>query len=335
MNNVIDENKGEKPTLGSYLKYCSDDDSVIKGIFKDHKIRFTQPWGLNDPFELNPALRFNNNGSNYHRFRLNGVILPSEEFRLRHYLIERQINAFGILSLTKVIDSFDMWSRYSNGHKGFIIELKADFNSHPSMLSPKGQEYPIRKIDYVDEYFINIDDHVNENGLLQQKAINDKVFYTKLSHWTTEQEYRMVRPFSDLPGYKPISNKAHRDDAVYLFDFPLDCIGSVTFGACMSFQKKQRIIDACKDFRIEFLQAIIIRDQKDMSGKAGKVRLGSITDFPRFDSMMDFNFIAESLTLEDGEKIVEIYDLSELPYWKWNDAREWVQQYYRIRTQKD
>ena len=116
--------------LTGYFKYCSDDPRVINGIFRDHKIRFTQPAALNDPLEFDPIIRFENNGANYNWFSLNGIPLPSEESRLRHRLIEQQINAFGVLSLTKNPDSFDMWSRYANGHKGFLIEFKSDLNKH-------------------------------------------------------------------------------------------------------------------------------------------------------------------------------------------------------------
>ena len=35
--------------LDSYFKYFSDQEEVIEGIFKSHKIRFTQPRAFNDP----------------------------------------------------------------------------------------------------------------------------------------------------------------------------------------------------------------------------------------------------------------------------------------------
>lgn len=41
--------------LDSYFKYLSDDSRVIKGIFEDQKIRFTQPRALNDPLEFSPT----------------------------------------------------------------------------------------------------------------------------------------------------------------------------------------------------------------------------------------------------------------------------------------
>jgi hypothetical protein len=119
--------------VGSFCKYCSDNKEVINGIFEDHRIRFTQPWAMNDPLEFNPSIRFKSENK-YFWLRYDQVLFPSEEWWVRSHLIERWINAFGILSLTKVYDSFDMWSRSANGHKGFLLCLKGNFNEHPCML---------------------------------------------------------------------------------------------------------------------------------------------------------------------------------------------------------
>lgn len=314
--------------LNGYFKYCSDDPKVIKGIFRDHKIRFTQPAALNDPLEFNPIIRFENNCANYHWFSLNGIPLPSEESRLRHRLIEPKINAFAILSLTKNPDSFDMWSHYANGHKGFLIEFKSDFNKHSCMLSPRKEIYPIREVRYEDEYVINIDKITDGDCQIQLEMFKDLMFFRKLSRWNTEEEYRIVRPFSDLPDYKPLTNKAHRDTRVHLFKFSLDCIESVTFGACMSLANRESIKEACKNSKIGFLQAIIIRDEKDALGKVPKIDQRSVDSLPGSSRMRPFPFILETEHFEDIQKVKSISSLSELPYWE--DNKQWVQQVYNI-----
>jgi len=263
---------------------------------------------------------------------LNEIPLPSEEFRLRFRLIEQQINEFGILSLTKVPDSFDMWSRYANGHKGFLIELKSDFNQHSCMVSATGEVYPVREVKYIDEYTINIDELTDDEGQIQLEIFNDLMFYRKLSRWEAEREYRMVRPFSDLPGYAPLANKAHRDTRLHLFEFSLDCIQSVTFGACMSYEDKKRILEACKGSRIEFLQAIIVRDEKDGFGRAGKIAVLAMDSLPSSFRMSQFPLIVDTQHRQDQEKVVRIGSLSELPYWE--DNKEWVRQMYEIRRAK-
>lgn len=320
--------------LTGYFKYCSDDPRVINGIFRNHKIRFTQPAALNDPLEFSPIIRFEDNGANYSWFSLNRIPLPSEESRLRHRLIDQQINAFGVLSLTKNPDSFGMWSRYANGHKGFLIEFKGDLNKYPCMLPPSNEVfYPIREVQYVDEYAINIDELTDDEGQIQLKMFNDLMFYRKLLRWKTEQEYRMVRPFSDLPDYTPLNNKAHRDtDRVHLFELSLDCIESVSFGACMLLENRESIKEACKNSKIDFLQAIIIRDEKDAFGKAPKISLQSVDSLPGSSRMRPFPFIVETEHFEDIQREKPISSLSELPYWE--DNKQWVQQVYDIAKER-
>ena len=135
---MTDDSKSEnifKPLdhsrLKNFFKYCGDDEKVINGIFKEHQIRFTQPAALNDPLEFNPIIRFKQSEGKYTNYIFDGIVFPSEEIRIRHQLIERQLNDFGILSLTNIPECFDMWSRYANGHRGFLIELKIDFLSIP------------------------------------------------------------------------------------------------------------------------------------------------------------------------------------------------------------
>ncbi|MBC8218819.1 MAG: DUF2971 domain-containing protein [Planctomycetes bacterium] len=314
----------------TFFKYCSDDERVLKGIFEDHKIRFTQPAALNDPLEFNPIIRFEDDADNYRSFVLNGMVFPSEELRLRTGLIESQVNTFGILSLTKIPDSFDMWSRYANGHRGLLLELKAESNKHTCMLSRSGLEYPVREVAYVEEYALDIPEIIDEGGWIAQQAVNEKMFFTKTSRWEHEREYRLVRELADYPGWQPLDNRRHRDLEVYLFDFSLDCIESVTFGACMPVDKKKRIIDACKRTDIAFLQSLIVRDRKDRLGGQGNVELISIEAFSNFLEMADF--ITEEQYIEVRKKPIVINELNELPYYA--DDLEFVRQYIQNRKER-
>jgi len=316
--------------LTTFIKYFSDDERVIRGIFQDQKIRFTQPAALNDPLEFNPIIRFKDGGENYRNFVLNGMLYPSEEWRLRIGLVGSQMNRFGILSLTKVPDSFDMWSHYANGHKGFLIEFKADFNKHPCMISQSEGEYPIREVTYVEEYAIDIQEVSDDENFIAHQAFNEKMFFTKTSRWAYEEEYRVVRNLADYPGWKPLDNKWHRDPNVYLFDFSLECVESVTFGACMPRDKKKAIIDACKDTGIGFVQAVIFRDRKDRLGKPGKVELIPANDIPNFLDIHEF--IWEEKYIEERKNPIVINHKSELPYYA--DNQEWVEEYEQNRKKR-
>lgn len=148
----------------SYFKYFNDSPAVMDGIFKNQKIRFTQPRALNDPLEFSPTFRFNNPDSAYRTYELDGLRLPSIELFFRVQIIESQINNYGILSVTKHPDSFDMWSHYSNGHKGFVIEFKEGFWQYPALKSRTGEQYPARKVEYVNDYSINLDKIADADG---------------------------------------------------------------------------------------------------------------------------------------------------------------------------
>jgi len=316
--------------VGTFFKYCSDDDRILDGVFEDHKIRFTQPAALNDPFEFNPIIRFEHEWDNHRNFVLNGMMFPSEEIRLRAQLIESQLNMWGILSLTKIPDSFDMWSRYANGHKEFWMEFKSDFNKHSCMLSENGEEHSIREVTYVDEYIMNIAEFVDENGWIAHNTVNEKMFFTKTSRWKCEQEYRLVRKLADCPGLEPLDNKYHRAPRIHLFDFSLDCIESVAFGACMPREKKEWNIDACKGTDIMFFQAFIVRDRKDRFGGQGDVELTPIEAFPNF--LETRKFITEEKYIEERKKPIVINQLNELPYYARD--KEWVRQYIQNRKER-
>lgn len=174
------------------VKYFSDHKQVLEGIFKDHKIRFTQPWGMNDPLEFNPILRFTNQEFIYQSYDLKGVHLPSMELFYRVQIIESQINAYGILSLSTQPRSFDMWSRYANGHKGFVLAFKPNFVSDPCMQSRDGRQIILRKVDYVDNYVLDFGSLANESGEIPFEVLQDKYFFTKTSRWKDEHEYRLV-----------------------------------------------------------------------------------------------------------------------------------------------
>lgn len=319
--------------LKNFFKYCSNDEKVLNGIFKEHKIRFTQPAVLNDPLEFNPIIRFKHNEGKYTNYIFDDIVFPSEEIRIRDQLIERQLNDSGILSLTKVPDCFDMWSRYANGHKGFLIELKEDFNKKSCMLSKDGSVYPIRKVMYVDEYAVNIGDLVDEHGLIPFGVFNEQAFFTKTSRWRDEEEYRLVRRLSDNPCWQRLENRAHRDRKVYLFDFSLNCIVSVTFGACMSLENKKKIIEACKGSGINFLQAIIIRDQKDKFDRPANVKLVKAESFIDLQRMGDLGMFFEQKFIEERQKpAIPVKKLSELPYYA--DDEKWISQYYKDKKSK-
>ncbi|MBL8077384.1 MAG: DUF2971 domain-containing protein [Anaerolineales bacterium] len=307
--------------FSSYFKYCSDSKDVLNGIFKNHKIRLTQPWGMNDPLEFNPTLKFPPDTEIYQFYELNGITLPSIELFYRVQIIESQINSYGILSLTKLPFSFEMWSKYTNGHKGFVIELDNNFSKHPCMKSKSGTEYSVKKVEYVDDYSLVIDSILNNDRSIIIEKLRDELFFKKTSIWSNEAEYRLVRPFSDLQDYKPIANKPHRDDKIHLFDFSLDCVKSVMFGACMSAENKKMIIAECSNYDIDIFQSYIIRNKPNNQKEFNNVQIVNIKDFDSLEELYSLKpyFFIKDAPEQKTSPSFKIKAIEDLPYFDGNE----------------
>jgi len=314
----------------SYFKYFSDNEQVMQGIFKYQKVRFTQPRAFNDPLEFSPTIRFRDDPSNYQSYDLNGTKFPSVGRFYRVQIIESQINSYGILSLTKIPDSFDMWSQYANGHRGFVIEFKADFYRHPLMKSKTSDEYPPRKVEYVEDYSINLDELVDKNGFIPVEVIQNELFFKKTPRWEHESEYRMVRPLTDHPDYQPRkTDYAYTDVNVYLFPFGWDCVLSIILGVNMSIRNKREIMKCCEEHSIPLSQAHIIRDHKDRFGKPGTVIPLPISEDNRsivLNSPPQL-FCTDTVTLNYQYGLVKIAKIADLPYYK--NHEDIVAQLYR------
>ena len=321
----------------TYFKYFSDKDDVFKSIFINQEIRFTQPRAFNDPLEFSPTMRFHDDKSNYQFYDFNGTRFPSVELFYRVQIIESQINSYGILSLTKVPDSFDMWSQYANGHRGFVIEFKADFYRHKLMKSKSGEEYPVKEVNYVDDYTVNLENLVDKNREIPIKVLHNELFFKKTARWKHEHEYRMVRPLSDLPAYQsPKTNYPYTDVNPYLFPFDWDCISSIILGASMSQEKKSQIAHCCEKNNIPLSQAYILRDFKDGFGKPSIVFTLLIDDSNK-DILLKVKpqlFCTDTVSLSYQYGLVKITKISDLPYYR--DYEEIVKELYRnLQNPKD
>ena len=180
--NILRRPPKEVATLGTLFKYCSNSPEVIEGIFKHHRIRFTQPCGLNDPLEFNPAIRFNSNAEDYRYYEYDGVTFPSNYLVNWLNLIESRINVYGILSLTENPFSYEMWSHYANGHKGFLIEFNVGNKKRPRLEFEKGFSLPVHRVRYVSVNIANFDKMANRNNKIPESQFH-KIFLRKTKLW--------------------------------------------------------------------------------------------------------------------------------------------------------
>jgi hypothetical protein len=86
----------------------------------------------------------------------------------------------GILSLSERYDSLPMWAHYANQAKGFVVifeNLERSFNGDGtgSLNIPK-------PVVYTERFF----------GMTFDPATQDRLFFSKLSDWSYEREWRVV-----------------------------------------------------------------------------------------------------------------------------------------------
>lgn len=189
------------------------------------------------------------------------------------------------------------------------------------MRSKDGSENFLSKVEYVDEYHVDLANLFNHDNEIPLKTLRDEIIFKKTLRWKEEQEYRIIRPLTDCPYYKPMSNYSHRDNLIYLFDFSLDCVESIIFGACMSAQIKKIIVDYCKGTSIRFYQAVVIRNQKsDDDLLPGKVTFFPLTHFETVEEAYEIK--PQMLIIDEGQSIYQdrkkIEKISDLPYYEDN-----------------
>lgn len=197
------------------------------------------------------------------------------------------------------------------------------------MKSRMGDGYPVRKVEYVDEYAINLDHLVNEQKEIPREVIYDELFFKKTSRWAYEYEYRMVRPLSDHPDYQPPkTNIPYTDTNIYLFPFAWDCVSSVILGANMSMENKRLIADRCKEHNIHLSQAFIIRDHRDWFDKPSTMYLMSFDQLKSEEAILRARaetFCTDAIGL-GNHGVIKINKIANLPYYK--DYEEIVEQLY-------
>ena len=317
--------------LSTLFKYVSDAPKVVDSIFQDHKIRFTQPAALNDPLEFNPAIRFNLEGDNFKHYQYNGVSFPSRHFWEHINLIEPRINMFGILSLTDNPFSFEMWCRYANGHRGFLVEFNIPDKTKPTLQLTERVNLKVHKVRYVKDYVINLDRLYDADGVIPFYKIRDAIFLRKTKHWKYEREYRIIRQLIECDTYKPpVQRTSYRDnESLYLFPLSLSCIRNIIFGVNTSEQVKRNIIEYCKGTNINFLQTVVY---KDLQNKIVFLPIDCFGAIDRYVKMLPQTFLQDSIMEKYNGKYIDINSLSELPYYHLqpNDMEE----YYKKQLNK-
>jgi hypothetical protein len=152
----------------------------------------------------------------------------------------------GVLSLSEIKDNLLMWSHYSEGHTGFVLELDETHNFFGGRKNDSDEIWGLHKVRYADERPQTVVSELNMTAILM----------TKGKPWEYEYEWRAFRPLNQC---------AVKIDAqpypVFLFDFPTECIRSVIFGARMTDATRESIFTSVENnpayAHIKLFQAVI------------------------------------------------------------------------------
>jgi len=256
-------------------------------VFATRLIRFSQPAIFNDPFEFSPYIESIssleevdaalNDASKkdfselYYSFdseaRKN---ITKEDFQLAMSAILRGSGAhgktmmdqllptvqpllyqgwnenIGVMCLSEKNDDLLMWAHYADCHKGFVLEFDPQSEFFDKRIGPKDSLRSLRKVTYSQK----------RPAITLSQANEEAFFLTKSDHWEYEAEWRMMIPLADAD-----HTKESEEGAICLFEFPMDAIKSVIFGAKMSEGAVKSIIDQVSVMEgykhLEFLQAKI------------------------------------------------------------------------------
>jgi hypothetical protein len=317
--------------LSTLVKYVSDNPKVIDSIFLDHKIRFTQPAALNDPVEFNPAIRFNEEGNNFKRYKYQGEIKPSIHDWYHRNLIESRINQYGVLSLTDNPSSFEMWCNYANGHRGILIEFNIPDKTRPTLQLTEELNLKVYKVRYVKDYIVNIDKLDPTGTFIPFYKIRNSIFLRKTKHWKYEREYRIVRPLSECEDYQsPITRNPYRDNqGIYRCSLSLSCIANIVFGVNTTPEIKRKIIDSCRNTKINFLQTIIYKDLQNKIDFRPIDEFGSVDEYLKKEPRI---FTFDSIMAKYYGDYITVNSLAELPYQ--HPQPEDIEKYHRKQLKK-
>ncbi len=197
-------------------KYCRSDSPSIQGILKDCTLFFRRLHEFNDPYESKPWIIGSKADREYiarlnsrvledffssHKFRsMSPAGQKTDEMRLRRMgppsvrqtrdLIEDLLNSeFAVLCLSRNPSSVLMWSHYSNGHRGYVVEL--DEADH---LFSGGESDPDKSLNLKRMGTLFDVKYSNHREVVRISDLDHStLFGLKAAEWQYESECRVVR----------------------------------------------------------------------------------------------------------------------------------------------
>lgn len=174
-------------------KYCPWNECTMQNL-QNSQLYFNDFASLNDPFELNPIIKKNNDGIYNYKLAGGEINVRTEN---PDSIITDLNNSTSICSLTTNYNNFLMWAHYAEAHTG--ICLKFDFKDTKirksfhalNMLIPQSTNKIFE--DVYEVQYTDIRPNINDELL--------SLFIFKSKQWSYENEFRLI----NLTPKKPIT----------------------------------------------------------------------------------------------------------------------------------
>lgn len=234
------------------FKYCRINDRT-ENLISGSQLWFSAPIKLNDPFECRPWLEFEHTDQQLveglarqlrrqntlltaHAATANAVAIflegrhrnPEMWNTLRDDIIARLTNEVGMLCLSEHNDSILMWSHYGADHTGLCLGFEA---------TPYTEFFgAAQKVSYSDKL-----PHIQSFNMHPEDQV-DKIFLTKYSGWSYEDEWRII----------------DHDNGPGLRSYPSELLKSITFGLRTEKEHRAqvRFWAATRGYDVQFLECV-------------------------------------------------------------------------------
>ena len=233
-------------------KYRDWNNDNHKTILSKNEIYFCSAKRFNDPFDGRVVLAYDlltkdeRFQAYYELFRADYPNLPDSKIRDManqwvskgllddplhqkkqvEFIYEKNINDFGIVSLSEVCDDILMWAHYANSHRGFCIGFNkqklVDFRINA--LNKEGLIYNCYEVKYYKDY-----PKLKPIGLSDERFVIEPLS-SKSKCWQYEKEHRLI-----------LMNGTEKK-----LTLPAEIFEEIILGRSISEDDKNQIIKACR-----------------------------------------------------------------------------------------
>jgi hypothetical protein len=204
--------------------------NLLKYIFEDKTLWFSNPLKFNDPFELRPNIKniIVSDKGNMLVDTFSSYINDTNQAHKFYYAsMKPLLDNVGILSLSGNKEHLAMWAHYADNHKGLVLEFEKNHWFFNDLKLPSYMQvlHGLEKVTYILRE--------NRKSINSNEHLTKETFLTKSIDWEYEDEYRMSLYVE--------TNEQYLDGITVAF--PNELLTAIYFGNQIDKEVKQYILD--------------------------------------------------------------------------------------------